>query len=458
MTTSRNQRAPSSLSPSDRIMWRIEQDPVLRTPVVVVALLDGEPDWQAVRSTLERAVATVPRLRQCVRSIRAGQQLVWADDERFSLDFHLRRVGAPHPGALRDVLDLAGPWATSALDTARPLWEFTLVDGVEGGRAAFVLKFHHTITDGVGGVDLAAKIFDADRHPRPVAATEGVAERPTPKIGGANRLTAAAREIARAAADPYGSLRKGARFARSLGRLLEPAPAPLSPMLVGRGLDRHLDLLELPLPDLRDAAHAVGLTINDLFLAAIGGGLHDFHRRAGHAVAALRITMPISLRRADDPEGGNRFVPARFILPIDDPDPVVRARIAHAIAQGWRSEPALATADALAAVLDRLPGALLTSLFAGMLKNVDVDVVDVPGLAGDAYVGGVHIDRMWAFAPPTGAALSITLLSHGDTACIGVLADRAAVSDVDLLTACLSSALDEVIAIRVPVEVHREVS
>jgi hypothetical protein len=79
--------------------------------------------------------------------------------------------------------------------------------------------------------------------------------------------------------------------------------------------------------------------------------------------------------------------------------------------------------------------------------------VDVPGLTAAAYLGGGRIDRMWAFAPPTGAALSITLLSHADTACIGVVSDLAAVSDPELLVTCLEGAFEEVLALGAPVEV-----
>ena len=135
------------------------------------------------------------------------------------------------------------------------------------------------------------------------------------------------------------------------------------------------------------------------------------------------------------------------MLAIDDPDPVARARIAGAIARRWRSEPAVGLTDVLATVLDRLPASMATPLLGSMLKNVDIDAVDVPGLREPAYVGGARIERMWAFAPPTGAAVSVTLLSHLDTACISLLSDLAAVSDPELLLTCLENAFDEVLAL-----------
>ena len=438
---------PVDFSPSDRIMWKIERDPVLRSAVLAVGLLDREPDWEAVHATLARAVEQLPRLRQRVEvSGPAGRRIRWVDDRAFSLDYHLRRVRAPHPGDVRAVLTYAAPFVASSLDPARPPWEFTLVEGLEGGHAAFLLKFHHTITDGVGGVDLAGSVFDTTRdgQARPPA--------PAPDADAAAEVSSSiqrAVDLARSGLGmvwrPAQTIRTGQRFARSLGRMLQPVSEPLSPVLRGRSLDRRLDVIELPMAELRSTAHAVGGTINDVFLAAAGGGLHDYHERLGHEVPALRITMPISLRSEHDPPGGNRFTPARFVLPIDDPDPAVRAQIAGAIARRWRAEPAVGMTDVLASLLDQLPTSVVTPIFGSMLKNVDVDAVDVPGLTGDAYLGGARIDRMWAFAPPTGAALSITLLSHADSACVGVVSDLAAVTEPRLLVTCLESAFEEVL-------------
>ena len=195
------------------------------------------------------------------------------------------------------------------------------------------------------------------------------------------------------------------------------------------------------------AARATDGTVNDVFLAAVAGALDEYHRRQDAPVRAVRVTMPISIRRSGDRLGGNRFTPARFTLPIDDPDPRARIAIAGAIVRRWRSEPAVASTSLLAAGLDLLPRPVVTRLFGDMLRTIDVDVVDVPGLDRAAFIGGARIDLLWAFAPPTGAALSITLVSHGGTGCVAVACDRAAVADPPLLARCLDDALDEVLAL-----------
>jgi WS/DGAT/MGAT family acyltransferase len=480
------------LSSSDSIMWRIEADPVLRSPIIVVGLLDREPGALELRRAVQQWSTIEPRLRQravVAPRLRGGSH--WVDDEHFSLDFHLRTVRAPRPGDVRSLLHLAEPTATAPFDPARPPWDLTLVEGLDGGRAGLILRFHHTITDGVGGVALANRLFDLTRSGRrrsrdgTRATTNGAALNGTGATDAApgNRVTEGAAldgstavrvdpvgraleavgrlasgstrvaaGVAGAARAPRATIQSGWRVTRSVGRALAPAPAPLSPLFTGRGLDRQLDVLEVPLAGLRHAAAEVGCSINDVFLATVGGALHDHHARLGHPVAALRFTMPISLRTADDPQGGNRFAPARFVLPIDDPDLRTRARIAHGITRRWRDEPALGLTAGLAGLLDLLPGPVVTRIFATMLENIDVDAVDVPGLDHDAYFAGARVERLWAFAPPTGAALSVTLLSHGDTACVGVNCDRQAVPSPELLVTCLEAAFDELLDLPGPAD------
>jgi WS/DGAT/MGAT family acyltransferase len=415
-----------------------------------VGLLDQAPDLAEVRAELDRWVTLFQRFRQRVAigsPLTGGSR--WVDDEHFSLDFHLRCVRAPSPADLSALLALAEPTATAPFDPARAPWELTLVDGLADGAAGFIMRFHHTITDGVGAVDMARHLFGTSEE-GPSGPASGAA--PVPQRNLVGQLTGAAQQVVRlagsglaAARAPVATARQTTRLARSIAKALAPVPAALSPVFTRRGLDRHLAVLEVPLGDLRRAAKAMECTVNDVFLAAVGGALHSYHRANGHEVPALRFTMPISVRTPDDEAGGNRFAPARFVLPIDDPDPAVRARIAHATARRWRDEPAMARSGDLAVLLDLLPGAVVTRLFADMLEKVDVDAVDVPGLAEIPSFGGARVERLWAFAPPTGAALSVTLLSHGDVGCIAVNADRDAVPDPAELHSCLETSMAEIL-------------
>jgi diacylglycerol O-acyltransferase len=464
---------PAQLNESDAILWHIERDPALRTTVVAVALLDRAPDASRLRARLLEATELVPRLRQRIvdAPLHIGPPR-WVDDDRFDLDYHLRRISAPSPGDLRAVLDLAAPMVMAAFDKDRPLWEFTLVEGMQGGGAAFIQKFHHAFVDGVGGVALARLLLDETADPtapteraRPVARGTGAGGTPRSR-GGPSQIVQALQHQARGAAvaswrigriapglsvrllrHPVGAVESSARTLRSIGKLVAPVTDPLSPVMRERGLGRRLDAFELPMERFETAAHAAGCTVNDAFLAAVAGGMRRYHERHGDVPSRLRVTMPINLRCDDDDPGGNRFAPARFAIPITTEDPVASMRALGRVAREWRDEPAVHLNELIAGSLNRLPVAMTTAIFGSLLKAIDIVATNVPGVRERAYLAGAEVLREYAFAPPSGAACSVALLSHGHQCCIGITVDTVAVPDPEVLTECLRAGFDEVVAV-----------
>ena len=146
---------------SDAFSWYMERDPVLRSTVVAVAWLERSPDWDVFVAKLEHATRMIPMFRQ--RVLEPPARLAtprWTWDDDFDLTWHLRRVDSPVPHTPDTVVDVARIAAMTAFDRSRPLWEFTLVEHLEGDRAALVMKVHHSLTDGLGGVQLALLLFD----------------------------------------------------------------------------------------------------------------------------------------------------------------------------------------------------------------------------------------------------------------------------------------------------------
>src|SRR4051812_40040198 len=156
------------MSPSEAVMWTVEKDPALRSDFCNVTILDSLPSEDRLRATVERAIVAIPRLVDRVVSpplrIAAPE---WRADPTFEVDYHIRRIAIPEPGSMRDFLDVAQITTAPPLDRSRPLWEFTLVEGLEGGRAALLQRLHHTITDGVGGMRLSLSLVDLEREPGP---------------------------------------------------------------------------------------------------------------------------------------------------------------------------------------------------------------------------------------------------------------------------------------------------
>src|SRR5437763_15601728 len=124
-------RSAHHMSDEDALMWNIEKDPVLRSTILAVALLDSVPDWDRLRHRIERTTHFIPRLRQRVVSppFRIAPPR-WMAEPAFDLDFHLRRVRLARPGTLRALFDALQPIATTSFDRARPRWQLTLFEGL----------------------------------------------------------------------------------------------------------------------------------------------------------------------------------------------------------------------------------------------------------------------------------------------------------------------------------------
>ena len=151
---------------SDAFTWYMERDPALRSTIVVVDWLDRAPEWEVLVDRVDRISRLMPSLRQHI--VESPFRLTvprWAYDPDFDLHWHLSRVAAPRPGTRDAVLELARRAAMTAFDRARPLWEVTLVEGMEGGEAALIIKLHHSLSDGVGAMRMLAIVADLQREP-----------------------------------------------------------------------------------------------------------------------------------------------------------------------------------------------------------------------------------------------------------------------------------------------------
>lgn len=450
-----------TMTPSDALLWAIDRDPVLRPTITAVVLLDRPPRWESLVERVLALVSAVPRFRCRVAppSTPWGRPR-WVDDGSFDLAWHLKRVGCPPPGDLRSVLDLAQAMATTGFDHELPLWEAVVVEGMEGGRSAVVVKLHHAMIDGVGGLAVTMGIVDPDgstpqrprRQGEPPAAPGGLALPPALRgpVAAAVRMGRLpwriAAEVAEAAAHPAGSLRQAQATARSTVRLVAPHPTPISTLLGPRGKARQFEAFDLPLDDLRQSAAAYKVTVNDVFVSAILAGLGRYHRQHGTEAGQLRALMPISIRRPDDPVDSNRFVPARFVLPVAHLRATELVEVVHRLTSEWKGSRALDLSDSIAWLLDRLPGPVTASVFGAMLKGTDFVATNVPGPPVEVHVGGAKVESFYAFAPPSGAAVNVALVTLAQVGSIGVNIDRGAVPDSAFLVSCLRQGFDQLCA------------
>jgi WS/DGAT/MGAT family acyltransferase len=352
----------------------------------------------------------------------------------------------------------------SGFDLARPLWQMLVIDGMADGKSVVIVKFHHTITDGIGGVKLGMHLFDleaspsADPGPMPEAPPVHVMTQWERVLDAwdheqrqgwevATRLIpAAAGTLTQLVFEPSETIRRAGDLAASLGRLLAPASKPLSPVMTGRSLSVDLDVMSMPLPAAKAAAKAAGGRLNDFFLAGVLGGLRRYHELHGATPESLRMGMPISRRPAGggDEGGGNQFVPTRFLVPLQIQDPVERIQAIRDLVAAQRAEPGLGVVDTASLITRRLPQMAQIGMLGGLMRTVDVVASNVPGVPVALYLAGARLEAQYPFGPRSGAAVNVTLLSYLDTLFIGVNTDPAAVPDPDAFMTTLGDGFDEV--------------
>ncbi len=452
----------SRMNDADALMWSIEKDPLLRSTITSLVVIDGETSEQQIREGFERASRVVPRLRQRVRSNPLSLAPPrWEIDPNFDLHYHLRFLVAHGESGIEEILRLGETVAMGAFDRARPLWEASIVYFGEG-QMALILKIHHAITDGVGAVKLMLEIFDLSPEP----AEREMPEEPKVRVLNqverftdawrheADRQMESAREnfdaagsaASAAVRDPVTSARELGRLGGSVVRMLRPAGDPMSRLMRGRSLSVKLHLITQPLEDIRAAGRAGGGTINDAFVTGIILGIRKYHTAMGSTLTTLRMGMPINVRTEETQDiSGNEFIPARFEIDASADDPVVtlertRARLAEIV-----DEPANALVKPLSGVLNKLPSTFTTGMFGSMMKGLDFQASNVPGSPIPLYLDGKLVTATAAFGPLGGAAVNTTLLSYLDTLYIGVNADPKAVAEPELFTECLREGFADLI-------------
>ncbi|OBJ61889.1 diacylglycerol O-acyltransferase [Mycobacterium colombiense] len=450
------------LGPVDYLLHRGEANPRTRSGIMALELLDCTPDWEQFRARFESASRRVLRLRQkvVVPTLPTASPR-WVVDPDFNLDFHVRRVRVSEPGTLREVFDLAELILQSPMDISRPLWTATLVEGLADGQAATLLHVSHAVTDGVGGVQMFAEIYDLERNP-PAKPTlplpvpqdltsndlmrQGINHLPFAVVGGVmNALSGAVSAAGRAVLEPTSTVSGIVGYAMSGMRVLNRAAEP-SPLLRRRSLATRSEAIDIPLADLHKAAKAGGGSINDAYLAGLCGALRRYHQAYGVPISTLPMAVPVSLRAEADTAGGNRFTGVNLAAPIGTADPVSRMKKIRAQMTQRRDEPAMNIIGSFAPVLSVLPTAVLEGI-TGSVIGSDVQASNVPVFPGDTYLAGAKVLRQYGIGPLPGVAMMVVLISRGGWCTITVRYDKASVRNEALFAQCLLDGFDEILAL-----------
>lgn len=461
--TEREVRSDRRMSDAEALMWNLEKDPALRSTFLSITFLDSPPSFDGFRSRMVRAVHEIPRLRQ--RVLPSPARLAppaWVEDPDFDLDFHVRRIAVPAPGTDRQLLDLAAHEIQDPFDRSRPLWRYTVVEGLTRGRAALLAKMHHTITDGVGGVRLSTMFIDLERDapdppvPEPVPAGRiadaSVQDLRDALAHGLRRQLGLTRRVATGMIDAMvhpelfpARAGDAAELARSVLRQMVVTDAARSPLWTRRSLARHFEVLSVDLDQLKSVSNALGGTVNDGFVCGVAGGAGAYHRERGTEVDELRVSMPISTR-SDKSAGGNAFTPTRSLVPAGTKDPVERFSVIRERLDSTKNERASGFTDAFAGILNFLPTSVVVNFARQQVETVDFATSNLRGAPWDLFIAGAEILGNHPMGPTAGTAFNATVLSYRGSLDMGINIDAAAVDDPALLRECIRASFEELLA------------
>lgn len=421
-----------TMSSSDALIWHIERDPLLRSTVMSIWFLQRPPEPERMRATVERMVAQIPRLRQRVVD---GRRPKWAEADEFEISDHYFYGDLGGDAQASDVINHAQNWVREPFDRERPLWQLGIFTGLADGRGALVLKLHHAIADGVGLMLMLAALADLEPNPRHRAALVDVVTAPAP-------IVKARRHFGDVVRHPVKSLRSAARSIVSIARLVMPNRKPLSSLMTGRSAQLCLDTKTLPFETLRNAGKQADASLNDAFISLVLDALDRYHKRHGDACARIRIHMPINIRDATNADhAGNQFVPARIVMNVGANDVEGRLRRVSTHLAAVRQEPALRWVNTVSAAIQRLGVPISRRIIGGMMKGVDVLASNVAGPPCPLYLAGELVQEFYAFGPPAGAALNITLFSYDNTVHLGVTSVVGALHSRRDFMMCLDEAI-----------------
>jgi WS/DGAT/MGAT family acyltransferase len=375
----------------------------------------------------------------------------------------------------RELFDLVATLSRQPFDRGRPLWEFVVVEGLAGGRAAMVQRLHHTITDGKGGIRLSLAFLDLERDPDepPAPQTGAVAGAPgagatAGASGGGDggtpwwsRTAGAAGHAARSGLGRLGGAAAGlAATVRHPGELpargsdaLGLARSALhqvrvdgrrSPLWTERSLARWFGVTQLHLDDVRAAAATLGGSVNDVFVTGATAAAGRAHDRAGRPVDELRVSMPVSTRH-DRRAGGNAFAPTQALVPTAPMDAADRFAGVHAVLDRVKAERVLGSMESAAAALSLLPTGVLVRTGQRVAGSVDFVCSNVRAAPFDLYIAGALMQANYPIGPLAGTAFNLTTMSYRGWMFLGLVVDTVAVSDPEALLGDLREAYDEVL-------------
>ena len=455
------------LSSIDATMLHLD-DPTNLMMITVVMVFKAPIRYERLKATLETRLLTMRRFRQRLAWAGLGTgKPYWKDDPEFDLNYHLQRACLDEPppdnqAALQDAVSLL---TSTPLDLSRPLWQFHLIENFEE-CCALVMRFHHSIADGMALVHVILSLTDTDPDaPWPMFPLDGAGRRSRRRgglLGPVRSRLAPVRKVAGRVVREGADLVMHPSHLRELGRTGKDAALDLVRFLLLKpdpdmSLRGELGVSKraawstgMPLGDVKTIRRVLGGTVNDVLLSIVAGALRRYLQERGEPVEnlSLRVTVPVNMREPGrETELGNRVGAVFFDLPISIDDPVCRlGEIVRHMNGRKESYESVAFYTALR-VLGQGPAPIASRLVNTFGTRSTAVMTNVIGPQQQLYLAGSPLDALLAWAPTTGRmGLGVSILSYAGEVRLGVLTDEGLVPDPEAIISAFHTEFDELLA------------
>jgi diacylglycerol O-acyltransferase / wax synthase len=396
------------MSRVDHAWLRMDSDANLMM-IVGFWLIEPKLTLAELTERIRTALLAYPRFVQKV--VEDDDGALWVEDAHFDIGHHVTREALRHKAgepALDALKRRVAELATQPLDPSRPLWQFHLIEDLDGAQSAMVCRIHHCIGDGMALMSVTLSIADGGRPPPQGSARD-------------NEHDTLLRSVASLAS--HGA--QIAQDAAAMALMADDSPTRLK----GKATPGKRVAWGEPLPlgDVKAVSKVYGVSINDVLLAAVAGAIGSYLQSKGDSTAGqeIRAMVPVNLRPPGDAgQLGNRFGLAPVLLPIGMAHPGERLFAVHARMSALKgsTQPLLAFALlALSGLVVKPMQDLITGVFA---KKTTAVMTNVPGPREPLHFCGRTVNQVMFWVPQSGdVGMGVSILSYAGGVQFGLITD-----------------------------------
>lgn len=353
------------------------------------------------------------------------------------MNYHVRHIAIPAPGSMKQFYETVSFLNTSLLDRGHPLWECYVIDGIAQDRIAVMIKVHHALIDGEGGLRVLRNcLSDSARSKRiagPWMAFENAEKvhRPRPSNSQMQRLQGMLKRLTSLSSDLIGFgndvLDLGAQSLNLKPRMTS-MPFTARHTLFNntpKSAARAYANMELPLDQVKALAKATGTSVNDVVMTLIDDALqHYLQEQQAPTDKPLVAFMPISMRDESTGEGGNQVTVELIAMGAPEAGIHERLRQIHVATQNAKAKGRGMQKAARQAYALVLTGSLTMAdtlpLF-GKRPSANLVISNMKGPSEQLYLGGAPMVAFHGLPIlPPGAGLNVTFASVNRDICLAI--------------------------------------